>query len=149
MPLQARKYIPESFKLVELFGLAAAGCREVPRCVVHKPPRLQRAGRVARRRPFLLQGVQAARLHPRTPHPPCRYTLGGFYLARYDESPAGRFDEVGRRLGGPPACRCGARRLPRRVPTDRVAPTLPCSWWHWRAWCGTRPPRAPGPAGCT
>lgn len=24
-----------------------------------------------------------------------RYTLGGFYLARYDDSPAGEFDEVG------------------------------------------------------
>lgn len=25
----------------------------------------------------------------------CRYTLGGFFLARYNDSPAGRFDEVG------------------------------------------------------
>lgn len=24
----------------------------------------------------------------------CRYTLGGFYLAHYDSSPAGVFDEV-------------------------------------------------------
>ena len=24
----------------------------------------------------------------------CRYTLGGFYLAKYDSSPAGVFDEV-------------------------------------------------------
>ena len=24
-----------------------------------------------------------------------RYTLGGFYLARYDDSPAGSFNEVG------------------------------------------------------
>lgn len=26
----------------------------------------------------------------------CRYTLGGFYLARYEDSPAGTFDEVRR-----------------------------------------------------
>ena len=25
-----------------------------------------------------------------------RYTLGGLYLARYDDSPAGKFDEVGK-----------------------------------------------------
>ena len=24
----------------------------------------------------------------------CRYTLGGFYLARYSDSPVGKFDEV-------------------------------------------------------
>ena len=24
----------------------------------------------------------------------CRYTLGGFYLARYDDSPVGAFEEV-------------------------------------------------------
>ena len=24
----------------------------------------------------------------------CRYTLGGFFLANYDDSPAGKFDEV-------------------------------------------------------
>ena len=26
--------------------------------------------------------------------PNCRYTLGGFYLARYSDSPVGKFDEV-------------------------------------------------------
>lgn len=25
---------------------------------------------------------------------PCSYTLGGFFLASYDDSPAGAFDEV-------------------------------------------------------
>jgi hypothetical protein len=28
-----------------------------------------------------------------------RYTLGGFYLARYDDSPVGAFEEVGYRTG--------------------------------------------------
>lgn len=36
-----------------------------------------------------LPGVQRA-----APCLPCSYTLGGFYLARYDDSPVGQFDEV-------------------------------------------------------
>jgi hypothetical protein len=39
---------------------------------------------------------------------PRSYTLGGVYLARYDASPAGAFDEVGSRCS-----RCGRARLTR------------------------------------
>lgn len=43
----------------------------------------------------------------------CRYTLGGFYLARYDDSPAGAFDELVALAGlvwnAPTSCAWAAR----------------------------------------
>ena len=62
---QARRFVPPQLPLVQLCGCAA-------------PPDCSAASRHAHSRRGWL-----------------RYTLGGLYLARYDDSPVGAFDEVG------------------------------------------------------
>lgn len=77
MHLQARKHIPPELKLVEAFGWARRArccCCFMLAALVHWAP---------------LDAAHATVLL----HAP-RYTLGGVYLARYDDSPAGSFDEV-------------------------------------------------------
>jgi hypothetical protein len=63
--LQARRFVPPQLPLVQLCGCAAP-----PGCSV----------------------ASGSEDSPRVWH---RYTLGGLYLARYDDSPVGAFDEVG------------------------------------------------------
>ncbi len=88
LSVQARKYIPDSFSLVELFGcVVEAGAAT---CTGHCCLRQTGTERHALQRvcvPKVDSPVPAdCRAH--------RYTLGGFYLARYDDSPAGVFDEL-------------------------------------------------------
>ena len=96
----ARKYIPDQFKLVELFG----------------------------------------------------YTLGGFYLARYEDSPVGAFDEVRRerrRSGGARSCVRHAHPLSHSRAFKPPQPTNNNSSSRSPASCGTRRRRARGRRVCT
>jgi hypothetical protein len=86
---QARKHIPEQFKLVELFGYVLQQA-----CA---------AGWLARTAAHTCVLLKICIQQARTVHAtPCicsvdtlhRHTLGGFYLARYEDSPVGAFEEL-------------------------------------------------------
>ena len=112
-PRQARRYVPAELRLVELFG-----------CAPHRGAHQRRVGLGSA--PHALTICFAPLLRR------CSYTLGGLYLARYDASPAGAFDEVGAQLRPLPAVAARADAL--------VARSSLC----WRGWCGTRRALAPG-----
>ena len=111
---QARRYVPPELRLVELCG-----------CV---PPRHASAAWLSR---CAARALTRARL-PSPAAPPSRsYTLGGVYLARYDDSPAGAFDEV----GSAGASRCRRGRLTHVAPSQLVVlaglvwnPPGSCAW---------------------
>jgi hypothetical protein len=73
--LQARKYIPDSLKIVNFLGCAIL--------LLYQVVDVFMGGCM-----LLLTVFTRLSLS-------CRYTLGGFYLARYTDSPVGAFDEVG------------------------------------------------------